>query len=218
MRLGGAWLAVGSFLLVVGIVLHPPPSPDQGEFIATIAEEPTRWMAAHWATAIGLAVFTIAGLIMLTTESRLTQNWWLLSAWAVLVVGALWVTTAAVAEATVITTAAVAGDTATFEMWEPFADAHGAAFVFLALAIAIIAGNEARSASEAMPTWASWVGAGAGIVAIAGFVLGLGLGFALAGIVWVVSTIVMGLWTLWFGVALMRFKPTAQTPSEGAPV
>ena len=38
---GGAMLAIGSLLLVVGFVLHPPPSPDPAEFMATIAENPT---------------------------------------------------------------------------------------------------------------------------------------------------------------------------------
>lgn len=61
MRVGGAWLAIGSLLFVVGLVLHPPPSPNLGEFMATIAAEPTRWMAAHWASAIALAGFTIGG-------------------------------------------------------------------------------------------------------------------------------------------------------------
>ncbi len=213
--MGGAWLAIGSVLLVVGIVLHPPPSPDRGEFIAIIAEEPTRWMAAHWATAIALAAFTIAGLIVLTAESRLTRNWWTVSAWAGVIVGALWVTTAAVAEATVITAAAVGGDAATFEAWEPFVEAHSAAFVVFALAIA---GNEARSDHEATPTWASWTGAGAGIVAIAGFVFGLGLGVTPGSLVWLASTVMMSLWTLWFGWVLMRPESPGQTQTGGAPV
>ncbi|WP_433625554.1 hypothetical protein [Halomicrococcus sp. NG-SE-24] len=204
-KVAGVWLAVGSLVFVVSLVLHPPLSPDPGEFMATIADGPTRWVAAHWTAAMALTLFAIAGLIVLTAGSRLTQNGWTMTAWAVLVVGALWVTTTAVAEATVITEAAVAGDTATFEAWQLFAEGKAVGFGFLALAVAIIAGNEARSTRSVIPVWASWIGAAAGVVAFVGFVvLGLLLGIALGGPVWIASTIVMSLWTLWFGVALGR--------------
>lgn len=203
--MAGAWLAVGSLLFVVSLAIHPPPSPDPGEFMATIADGPTRWVAAHWTAALALSLLAIAGLIVLTAGSRLTQNGWTMTAWAVLVVGALWVTTTAVAEATVITEAAVAGDTATFEAWHLFAEGKALGFGFLALAVTVIAGNEARSTRAVTPVWASWIGAVAGIAAFVGFVvLGALLGIALGGLVWVASTIVMSLWILWFGVALVR--------------
>lgn len=218
MSVGGTLLAIGSLLLVVGFVLHPPPSPDSGEFMATIAEEPTRWMAAHAATAVALSVFVIAGLIVLTAGSRLTQNWWTITAWAVMIVSALWVTTAAVVEATVITQTALATDTATFELWSIFAEAHSAAFLFFVLAIAVIAGHEARTTSQTTPAWASWVGAVAGVVAFGGMILVFVLGIALGGLIWVVSTLVMGLWTFWFGVALARSRGTARIhPEEPEP-
>lgn len=216
MRAGGGGLAVGSLLFVLGLVLHPPPSPDPAEFMATIAEDPTRWVVAHGATAVALSVFAIAGLIVLTSRSRLTRHWWTTTAWAGLVVTSLWVTTAAVAEATVITRAAVTGETATFETWSVFAEAHSAAFVFLALAIAVIAGNEARSTRETTPAWGAWLGAIAGVVAALAFVAGLGLGIALGSIVWLVAAIAMSLWTLWFGVALARTSDAAWTEREEA--
>lgn len=218
-RVAGAWLAIGSLLFVVSLALHPPPSPDPGEFMATIADGPTRWVAAHWAAALALSLFVIAGLLMLTAGSRLTRDWWTVTAWAVLVVGALWVTTTAVAEATVITQAAVAGDTATFEAWEAFAEGKAIGFGFLALGVAVIAANEARSVHAATPVWASWVGAIAAVAAFVGFVvLGIMLGIAVGGLVWLGSTIVMSLWTLWFGVALMRLDDAAQIRSEGTTV
>lgn len=213
-RVGGACLAIGSLLLAVGFVIHPLPSPDPAEFMATIADAPTRWMAAHAATAIALSVVAIAGLIMLTAGSRLTENWWTTTAWAVLIVSALWVTTAAVVEATVITEAAIAGDTATFEAWLIFGEAHSAAFLVFVLAIAVIAGNEARSSYQTTPVWASWIGAAAGVAAFGGMILVFMLGIALGGLVWVASTIVMSLWTVWFGVALARSKGDAWTMPE----
>lgn len=205
-RVAGGWLAVGSVIFVISLLLHPPPSPDPGEFMAAIANAPTQWMLAHWAAALALTIFAIAGLIMLSTASRLSRNWWTMSAWAVLILGAIWVTTTAVAEATVITEAAVAGDTATFEAWQLFAEGWAAAgFGFLAIAIAVIAGNEARSARSVTPAWASWIGAIAGIVAFVGFVvLAVLLGIAVGGLIWLISTLVMSLWTFWFGVALVR--------------
>lgn len=218
-RAAGALLAIGAVLFVGGLVLHPPLSPDLGEFMATIADAPTRWVAAHWASAIALSAFAIAGLLVLTARSRLTQHWWTSTVWAVLVVGALWVTTAAVAEATAVTTAAVAGDTATFEAWQRFAQAHAAAFVVLAVAIAAIAGTEARSGHETTPAWASWVGAVAGVTAAVGFTLGVGVGIALGGLVWLVATVVMSLWILRFGVGLARDEdaawPRPEEPDSG---
>lgn len=213
-RIAGALLAFGSLLFVGGIAIHPPPSSDPGEFMTTISDGPVRWMAAHWATGIALSVFATSGLIVLTAGSRLTKNWWTLTAWSALIVSALLVTTAAMVEATVITDAAVAGDTATFETWQSFAEAYSSAFVLFASAIALIAANEARSVRKTTPTWASWVGAIAGIVAVLGFVLGLVVGIGLGGVIWLVSTIALGLWTLWFGASLTRFEDTTAFTSE----
>lgn len=205
-RVAGGWLAVGSMLFVSSLLLHPPPSPAPAAFMAGIANAPTQWVLAHWAAALALTSFAITGLIMLSTASRLSQKWWTMSAWAVLVLGAIWVTITAVAEATVITEAAVAGDTAMFEVWQRFAEGWAAAgFGFVAIAIAIIAGNEARSPRSVTPAWASWIGAIAGIVAFVGFVvLAVLLGFAIGGLIWLLSTLVMSVWTFWFGVALVR--------------
>ncbi|WP_265111220.1 hypothetical protein [Halosolutus halophilus] len=213
-RAGGVWLAIGALLLVGGFVLHPLPSPDPAEFVATIADAPTRWVAAHVTTAIGLSVVAIAALIVLTADSRLTRTWWTTTAWAALIVSALLVTTAAVVEATVIAEAAIGGDTATFEAWSVFADVHSAAFLFFALAIAVIAGNEARSAPQTTPAWASWIGAVAGVAAFGGMVLVFVLGIAPGGPVWIGSTIVMSLWTAWFGVVLARSEADAWIVSE----
>lgn len=202
-RTGGAWLGAGALLLAVGLVLHPPPSAE-GEFASVIVDGPTRWMAAHVVTAVGLFVLTVAALLLTTSGSRLTHSWWTTSAWGALMVAALWITTAAVAEATVITGAAVAGDTATYEAWQFFAEAHSVAFVPLALAFVVIAGDDARRAAGVTPAWASWVGAAAGSLALAGYVLALGLGIGAAGVVWLVASVLMSLWALWFGATLAR--------------
>jgi hypothetical protein len=55
-----------------------------------IADGSLRWSIVHWTAAAALSFFAIAGLVALAAGSRLTQDWWTLSAWAVLPVGALW--------------------------------------------------------------------------------------------------------------------------------
>lgn len=205
-RAAGGWLAVGSVLIVVSLLLHPPPSPDPAAFMAAIADAPTTWVAAHWAATLALTGFAMTGLIVLSTGSWLARDWWTVSAWAVLVVGAIGVTITAVAEATVITAAAVAGDTATFEAWQRFAEGWATVgFGALAIAVAVIAADEARSGRSVTPAWAAWIGAAAGIVAFVGFVvMGVLLGIAVGGLVWLGSSLVLSAWTFWFGVRLAR--------------
>jgi hypothetical protein len=203
-RAAGGWLAAASLLLVGSLAPHPPPSPDLDTFMAIIANAGTQWVVAHWGAALALSAFVVAGLIVLTARSRLTQSWWTISAWAILPVAALWVVTTAVAEATVISHAAVAGDREAFQAWERFAEGKAMGFMGIALAVALIAANEARSGRAATPVWACWAGMAAALAALAGWTLGAVLGIGAGGLVWVASSLAMGLWTLWFGLALTR--------------
>ena len=212
-RIGGVWLAIGSVLFVVGLLLHPPPSPNPSEFMATIAQDPGRWMAAHGVTIIGLIFLTVAGLIILTTPSRLTEHGLTTTAWAAVIIGSVLIMTAAFLEATVITSASVTGDTATFSMWNPFAEAHAFAILLVSLGIAVIAINEARTDQGLTAQWAAWIGTIAGLLSAGGFVLGIGLGIAFGGVLWLISTLVMSLWTLWLGVALARVDGYSLTSS-----
>lgn len=217
LKVAGACLALGSLLLVVGLVFHPPPAPDAAEQMAIVAEGATLWVAVHWVSAAALSLFAVSGLVVLAARSRLTENGWTMAAWGVLTVGALWTMTTAVAEATVIAEAAVSGNAATFEAWEAFANGKAAGVVFLSLAVAVVAGNEARAVHGATPAWAAWLAVVVAVAASAGFVLGMWLGIGLGGVVWVAFTVAMSAWTLWFGVALMRPAGTEEAPSEGAP-
>jgi hypothetical protein len=81
--------------------------------MGVIADGPARWAIIHWASAASLSLFALTGLIMLAARSRLTEAWWTMSAWGVLTVGALWTMTTAVAEATVVSAGAAAGDPTT---------------------------------------------------------------------------------------------------------
>lgn len=203
-RVGGGLLAIGSVFVVVGFLLHPSVSGDQSEFVATIAENSSVWAVAHGVVAVGLAAFTVAGLLLLTAETRLVEHWWTMVAWPVLVVSALLVTTAAIVEGTVIAEAAVDGDTATFETWTAYTDVLSAVFLVFLLSVAVVAGNEARSAVHATPVWASWLAVLAAVVSAAGMVTVFVLEVGAAFIVWQAATTVTGLWTLWFGLVLAR--------------
>ena len=90
------------------------------------------------------------------------------------------------------------------------AEGKATGFIFLALAVAVIAGNETRT-SRATPVWASWMAVVAGVASFAGWVLGMWLDIAPGNLVWVISSLVMCLWTLWFGVAIAR----AGEPAKG---
>jgi hypothetical protein len=216
-RVVGAWLAIASFLLAVSLLFHGPLAPGMNARMEAISEGVTRWVVVHWGAAAALSCFVIAGLLALTTGSRLTRSWQTMSAWAVVTVGALWTMTTAVAEATAIAGAAVSGNVPMFEAWWAFAEAKATGFAILALAVAVIARNEARMPHGATPAWASWVAVAAGIVAFAGWVLGMWLAIAPGSFIWVISSLVMGLWTLWFGLALLRAGADTRGRVAGEP-
>jgi hypothetical protein len=203
LRVAGIWLAVGSLLLAASLVLHGPLATHTDTQMKIIAEGASRWVVVHWAAAAALSLFAVAGFVVLAAASRLTQGAWTTTAWAVLPVGALWTLTTAVAEATVVAGAAVSGNTATFEAWWAFSEGKATGFIFLALAVAVIAGNETRT-SRATPVWASSMGVAAGAASFMGWILGMWLDIAPGNLVWVVSSLVMCMWTLWFGVAVAR--------------
>jgi hypothetical protein len=161
-RIAGVWLAIASILLAGALVGHGPIHPDMSRQMGVIADGPVRWAIIHWGSAVSLSLFALTGLIVLAARSRLTEAWWTMSAWGVLTVGALWTMTTAVAEATVVSAAAAAGDTATFEAWWAFSEGKANGFMFLALAVAVIAGNEAQTTHGATPAWASYIAVVAG--------------------------------------------------------
>lgn len=208
-QVAGTWLAIASLLMVATLILHGPIAPAPLDQMGSIAAGVIQWTTAHWIAAIALSLFAVSGLAVLTAGSRLTEGWWTTTAWAVLPVGALWTLITAVAEATVIANAAVSGNVATFEAWWAFAEGMATGFAFVALAVAVIAGNELQSSERVVPVWSAWVGMGAGVASFAGWVLGMWLGISLGNLIWVASSLLMSLWTLWFGAALMRSEQPA---------
>jgi hypothetical protein len=210
-RAAGTWLAIASLLMVVTFIFHGPIAPEPQKQMQSIAEGYMRWLTVHWVAAIAFSLFAVTGLVVLTARSRLTENWWTITAWAVLPIGALWTVITAVAEATVITNAAVSGNTETFQEWWAFAEAMGSGFTFMALAIAVIAGNEVQRSGRVVPVWSAWIAVAAGLASFAGWALGMWIGISLGNLVWLISSLLMILWTLWFGLALMRSQTETVT-------
>lgn len=214
-RVGGAWLAIASCLIIAGLVLHGPIAPHLSDQMSKIANGPGMWVLAHWITAAGLSLYMVAGLIVLTAGSRLTEGWWTITAWAVLPVTALWVLTTAVAEATVVTNAAVSGNREMFEAWWAFAEGKATGIAFLTLAMAVIAGNDARSAEGFTPAWSAWTAMLASLASSIGWALGMWFEIIAGSLLWLASTILMSVWTVWFGLALAR-SPVREIPSVDA--
>jgi hypothetical protein len=212
MRVGGTWFAIASFLMIVVLLLHGPISPDLGEQMARVSGRVMRWSVAHWLATAGLSLHAVAGLVILTSQSRLTEGWWTTTAWAVIPIAALWTLTTAVAEATVVSDAARSGNREVFDAWWAFAEGKANGFAFLALALALIAGHEAQSVERATPAWSAWTAMVTGVVSFTGWALGMWFGVGLGSAIWVVSSVLMSAWGVWFGVALAR-SPVSAMPT-----
>ena len=205
-QVGGAWLAVASFLMIAALAFHGPIAPDLNVQMTRIADAGIRWSVVHWIAAAALSLYAVSGLVVLNSQSRLTDGLWITGAWAVITVGALCTMTTAVAETTVVTNAALSGSNEIFKAWWAFAEGKGNGFAFLALAVAVIAGNEARASAGATPTWSAWTAMVAGVASFAGWALGMWFGVGLGNLLWLVASLVMSVWTLCFGVVLMRIQ------------
>jgi hypothetical protein len=205
-RVAGTWLAIASSLLIAALVVHGPLAPDLSDQMKKIADEARTWSVIHWVSAASLSLYAVTGLIVLTSGSRLAEGRWTMTAWAVLTVSALWTMTTAVVEATVVTNAAVAGAKEMFEAWWAFAEGKASGIAFLALAVAVISGTEAQSSERAVPAWSAWIAMVSGIASFAGWALGRWFGIDFGNLLWVASSVLMSVWTLWFGFALMHSR------------
>jgi hypothetical protein len=96
-----------------------------------------------------------------------------------------------------------------------FSEGKATGIMFLALAVAVIAGNEAQTAHRATPAWASCIAVVAGIGAFLGWPLGMWFGITLGSFIWVVASLVMSLWTLWFGLGLARGRDRIAASQRG---
>jgi hypothetical protein len=207
---GGGWLALASVLMIAALALHGPIAAEPLDQMMRISNRALAWSVAHWLAAAALSFYAVAALIMLSSRSHLTERPSTLSAWAVIGVGALWTLNTAVSEATVITDAAVSGDSQMFAAWWAFAEGKANGFAFVVLAIAVVAASNARSDAAATPSWAASAAFIAGIGSFTGWALGMWLHVGVGMILWLVASILVALWTAWFGIALARVKGNAR--------
>lgn len=203
-RIIGIWLAIASFLMIAVLGFHGPIAPELNVQMQKIADGPMVWSAVHWTAAASLSLYALTGIVVLTSESHIAEDWESLTAWAVLSIGSLWTMITAIAEATVVTNAAVSGTWQTFESWWTFAEGMGNGFAFFALAVAVIARSEAHNHERVTPKWSSWIAVIAGISSFSGWVLGMWFDMAPGNFLWLISSIIMSVWILWFGIGLMR--------------
>lgn len=201
-RAAGVWLAVGGALLAAALVLHGPPDPDLKIQMEIIAEGHTRWASVHWVAAISLSLFAAAGLAMLSARTSRIRGLATCSAWAVLTLGALWTMTTAVVEATAVTQSAILGEQALFETWWLFSEGKANGFMALACAVLVIAAADARDADPLLPRWGGLAGSVFGAGSAAGWILGSWIGLNVGGPVWVISSLLMCVWLVWFGKAM----------------
>ena len=99
-----------------------------------------------------------------------------------------------------------AGAKEMFGAWWAFAEAKASGIAFLALAVAVISGNEAQSSERAVPAWSAWIAMVSAVASFAGWALGRWFGVDFGNLLWVASSVLMSVWTLWFGFALMRSR------------
>lgn len=76
-------------------------------------------------------------------------------------------------------------------------------------AVAVIAGSEAQSAEQVVPAWSAWTAMVSGVASFAGWALGRWFGVDFGNLLWVASSVLLGAWILWFGIALMRSRASA---------
>jgi hypothetical protein len=108
-RVAGTWFATAPFLMVAVLASHGPIAHDLDHQMQRIANGATRWTVVHRIAAAALSLHALMGLVVLTSGSRLTENRSTMTAWALLVISAIWTITTAVAEATIVSSAAVSG-------------------------------------------------------------------------------------------------------------
>lgn len=215
LRAAGGWLAGASLLLALALAFHGPLHPDLDMQMAHIAASASRWAAVHWAAAAALSCFTIASVLVLVSGSRLTSTGRLLSAWAVVLVGALWTLATAVTEVTVITDLAVSGDRPQFATWWSLAQGYANGFALLAVAVATIAWNEVTDPRRIVPKWSAAIGAAAGVASFTGWSLGVWFKIGPANLLWVLASGLMCVWLAWLGTALTRMsEPDGQQRAD----
>ncbi|SDB20355.1 hypothetical protein [Bauldia litoralis] len=212
-RTARMWLGTGSALLSAALVFHGPPDTDLTVQLHHVADGSQRWSIVHWTAAVSLFLISGGAFLALFGQAAGENLPGHPGAWMVMALGALATFTTAVAEAAVVAEAAHAGEQATFDIWWAFSSGMANGFFALAIATGFIALAVVRSNHREMPVWAAAVGTAAGFLSALGWTLGEHMGVSIGGPVWLISTLAMCLWLVWFGLAGLRVahRSAAQT-------
>lgn len=213
-RTAGGVLAVGSLLLVIGGVLHPPGASEMG----LIADNMLRWGVSHWLFAAGTFVVGVGGLLVLLARSDLAADWATVTSWAAVVLGAVLATVFLLGEATVLPQLAAAGESTRFPAWRTFIEMGVIASLLpVSGGLLVVAGRQARHPEPLTPTWAAWGGVLAFLIGIL-WIVGFGfLRIAALGPLFLLELLGF-IWLGWLGLALARSDtttaPTQSTTQE----
>lgn len=195
------WLSTGAGLLSAALVFHGPPDPDLTVQLHHVADGSHRWSIVHWTAAVSLFLLSGAAFLALFGRAAGEALPGHPGAWMVMALGALATFTTAVTEAAVVAKAANAGDQATFDTWWAFSGGMANGFFALAIATGLIALSVVRDDQRQIPIWASVAGTASGFLSAFGWVLDEHMGIGIGGPIWLISTLVMSLWLVWFGLA-----------------
>lgn len=188
-RAARLWLATGAGLLVSALVFHGPPDPDLTVQSSHIADGGNRWAIVHWTAAVALFLMSGGAFLTLFSTAAGSIRTGQPGAWMIMALGALTTFTTAVSEAAVLAAAAHAGDQAAFDTWWAFSTGMANGFFALVIAVGLIALGAFRAKAEPMPKWVAAIGMAAGFLS------------AIGGPIWLIATMVMCLWLIWFALA-----------------
>jgi len=206
-RTARLWLATGAALLSSALVFHGPPDPDLTVQLHNVADGSHRWSIVHWTAAASLFLISGGAFLSLLGHAAGESLPGHPGAWMVMALGAMATFSTAVIEAAVMAQAAHAGDQATFDIWWAFSGGMANGFFALAIATGVIALGAARAGLRGMPLWSATLGAAAGFLSALGWTLDEHMGVWIGGPVWLISTLVMCLWLVWFALAGLRAVP-----------
>lgn len=216
LRSAGLLLAVGSILLVVGLLVHP-----QGEGVSTaqteqlVRDEESMWVASHYLIGFGLLVHAGAAIGLLTNRSRLTGTWLTSTAWTIVAAFNIPMAAVVVMESTALREAATANESAIFASLYAWVEGFLPAILVASLAVIAIAWSETRAATPLTPKWAAYVGIVGALAMVGFFVFGFWGGQEWAGNLFL-GYVLMGLWLMWVGVGLWMPKTTHKAMQHAA--
>lgn len=154
-RAAGSILAIGSLVMLIGGLLHPPAVSAQ----SVISGAMTRWHASHWLIAGGVFLVGLGSLLVILSQSEVASSWVTLVGWGGVALGSLPVVVFMIGEATVLPQLATSGGSAEFSTWRAFIEMGVIASLLpVTVGLLLVAWTQARGQSTRTPAWAAWAG------------------------------------------------------------